>query len=255
MKVSVITATNNSEETIEDCIKSLFAQVYSNIEFIIIDNNSTDSTLKIIERYKIKNKSIKLISESDNGLYDALNKGIRYASGDIIGFLHSDDLYHDCFSVLDVVSYFRDNKSDGVFGDLHYVNKENTNKVIRLWKSCEFQPEFLKRGWMPAHPTLFLKKHVYDKHGEFNTSFKISADYDFMLRILKDKTLEFGYLPRVITKMRLGGASNRSIKNIIQKTREDYKAVSSNNIGGWFSILLKNISKIKQFKFTTILFV
>jgi glycosyltransferase len=250
MKVSVITATNNSEETIEDCIKSLLAQVYSNIEFIIIDNNSTDSTLKIIERYKLKNKSIKLISESDNGLYDALNKGIRYASGDIIGFLHSDDFYHDCFSVFDVVSYFRDNKSDGVFGDLQYVNKENTNKVIRLWKSCEFQPELLKRGWMPAHPTLFLKKHVYDKHGEFNTSFKISADYDFMLRILKDKTLEFGYLPRVITKMRVGGASNRNIKNIIQKTREDYKAVSSNNIGGWFSILLKNISKIKQFKFT-----
>ena len=248
MKVSIITATNNSEKTIEDCIKSLLAQVYLNIEFIIIDNNSTDSTLKIIERYMLKNKSIKLISESDNGLYDALNKGVRYASGDIIGFLHSDDFYYDCYSVFDVVNYFRDNKSDGVFGDLQYVNKENTNKVIRLWKSCEFEPKLLKRGWMPAHPTLFLKKHVYVKHGYFNISFKISADYDFMLRVLKDKTLEFGYLPRVITKMRVGGASNRSLKNIIQKTREDYKSVRSNNIGGWFSILLKNILKIKQFK-------
>ena len=250
MKVSIITATNNSEKTIEDCIKSLIGQVYMNIEFIIIDNNSTDSTLKIIERYKLKNKSIKLISESDNGLYDALNKGVSYASGDIIGFLHSDDLYFDCYSIFDVVSFLRDNKSDGVYGDLQYVNKENTDKVIRLWKSRVYHSKLLKMGWMPAHPTLFLKKHVYEKHGGFETSYKISADYDFMLRILKDKTLEFGYLPIVITKMRVGGASNRSLKNIIQKTREDYKVVSSNNIGGWFSILLKNISKIKQFIIT-----
>ena len=250
MKVSIITATNNSEKTIEDCIKSLIGQVYMNIEFIIIDNNSTDSTLKIIERYKLKNRSIKLISESDNGLYDALNKGVSYASGDIIGFLHSDDLYFDCYSIFDVVSFLRDNKSDGVYGDLQYVNKENTDKVIRLWKSRVYHSKLLKMGWMPAHPTLFLKKHVYEKHGGFETSYKISADYDFMLRILKDKTLEFGYLPIVITKMRVGGASNRSLKNIIQKTREDYKVVSSNNIGGWFSILLKNISKIKQFIIT-----
>ena len=250
MKVSIITATNNSEKTIEDCIKSLIGQVYMNIEFIIIDNNSTDSTLKIIERYKLKNKSIKLISESDNGLYDALNKGVSYASGDIIGFLHSDDLYFDCYSIFDVVSFFRDNKFDGVYGNLQYVNKENTDKVVRLWKSRVYHSKLLKMGWMPAHPTLFLKKHVYEKHGGFETSYKISADYDFMLRILKDKILEFGYLPIVITKMRVGGASNRSLKNIIQKTREDYKVVSSNSIGGWFSILLKNISKIKQFIIT-----
>ena len=248
MKVSIITATNNSEETIEDCIKSLIGQVYLNIEFIIIDNNSTDSTLKIIEKYKLKNTRIKLISESDNGLYDALNKGVSNASGEIIGFLHSDDIYFDSYSIFDVVNFFRDSKSDGVFGDLEYVDKENTNKIIRLWKSCNFNREFLKMGWMPAHPTLFLRKSVYDKHGEFNRSFKISADYDFMLRILKDKTLKFGYLPRVITKMRVGGASNRSFKNIIQKTMEDYKAITSNDIGGWFSIVLKNISKIKQFK-------
>jgi glycosyltransferase involved in cell wall biosynthesis len=247
MKVSIITATNNSEKTIEDCIKSLIGQVYMNIEFIIIDNNSTDLTLNIIDRYKLNNNNIKLISESDKGLYDALNKGISYACGDIVGFLHSDDVFYDCYSIFDVVSFFRDKKSDGVFGDLQYVNKENTNKIIRLWKSCEFQPELLKKGWMPAHPTLFLRKHVYDKHLEFNRSFKISADYDFMLRILKDKTLNFGYLPRVITKMRVGGASNRSIKNIIKKSKEDYRAIRSNNIGGVITLLLKNTSKIKQF--------
>ena len=250
MKVSIITATNNSEKTIEDCIKSLLSQVYLNIEFIIIDNNSTDLTLKIIERYKLKNKSIRLISEPDSGLYDALNKGIGYASGEIIGFLHSDDLYFDCYSVFDVVNYFRDNKFDGVYGDLQYVNKENTNKIVRFWKSFEFRPELLKMGWMPAHPTLFLRKNVYDKFGKFDTSYKISADYDFILRILKNQNLEFGYLTKVITKMRVGGVSNRNLKNIIQKTREDYRAVKTNNIGGWFSILLKNISKIKQFNLT-----
>lgn len=250
MKVSIITATNNSEKTIEDCIKSLIGQVYMNIEFIIIDNNSIDSTLNIISQYKLKNKSIKLISESDNGLYDALNKGIGYASGEIIGFLHSDDLYFDCYSVFDVVNYFRDNKFDGVYGDLQYVNKDNTNKIVRFWKSFEFRPELLKMGWMPAHPTLFLRKNVYDKFGKFDTSYKISADYDFILRILKDQNLKFGYLPKVITKMRIGGVSNRNLKNIMQKTREDYRAVKTNNIGGWFSILLKNISKIKQFNLT-----
>jgi glycosyltransferase involved in cell wall biosynthesis len=250
MKVSIITATNNSEKTIEDCIKSLIEQVYVNVEFIIIDNNSTDSTLAIIEKYQLKNESIKLISESDNGIYDALNKGVSHASGEIIGFLHSDDLYFDCYTILDVVGFFNDNKYDGVYGDLQYVNKENTDKVIRLWKSNVFHSKLLKMGWMPAHPTLFLKKQVYQKHGEFQTSYKISADYDFTLRILKDTTLKFGYMPKCITKMRVGGASNRSIKNIIQKTREDYKVVSSNNVGGWFSVVLKNISKIKQFKLT-----
>lgn len=250
MKVSIITATHNSESTIEACIKSLMSQVYRNLEFIIIDNNSTDLTLNIISQYKLKNKSIKLISESDNGLYDALNKGIRYASGEIIGFLHSDDLFFDSYSVFDVVNYFRDNKFDGVYGDLQYVNNEDTNKVIRLWKSRVFHSKLLKKGWMPPHPTLFLKKSVYDKYGEFDTSYKISADYDFILRILKDQNLEFGYLPKVITKMRVGGVSNRNLKNIIQKTREDYKAARTNNIGGWFSIVLKNISKIKQFKLT-----
>lgn len=144
MKVSIITATNNSEKTIEDCIKSLIRQVYMNIEFIIIDNNSKDLTLNIIDKYKQKNDSIKLISESDKGLYDALNKGISYASGDIIGFLHSDDIFYDCYCVFDVVNFFRDKKFDGVYGDLQYVNKENINKIIRLWKSCEFQSKLLK---------------------------------------------------------------------------------------------------------------
>ena len=247
MKVSVITATNNSEKTIKDCLKSLTSQVYQNIEFIIVDNVSTDMTIDIVTSFKLKNNSIKLISDPDRGIYDALNKGVSYASGDIIGFLHSDDIYYDCFSILNIVNLFREKETDGVFGDLQYVNKQDIKKIVRFWKSSAFNSSLLKKGWMPAHPTLFLKKEVYKKHGKFNLSFKISADYDFMLRIFKDDSLRFTYLTKVITKMRVGGARNRSVKNIIQKTKEDYRAVRSNNIGGWYLIFLKNVSKVRQF--------
>ena len=247
MKVSIITATNNSEKTIKNCLESLMSQVYQNIEFIIVDNASTDMTIDLVTSFKLKNNRIKLISDPDKGIYDALNKGVSYASGDIIGFLHSDDIYYDCFSIFNIVNLFREKVTDGVFGDLQYVNKLDTKKIVRFWKSTDFNSSLLKNGWMPPHPTLFLKKKVYEKHGEFNLSFKISADYDFMLRILKDDSLKFTYLPNVITKMRVGGASNRSVKNIIQKTKEDYRAVRSNNIGGWFTVFIKNISKINQF--------
>jgi len=222
-------------------------QDYGSIEYIIIDGQSTDSSIDIVNDFQTSYPYIKVVSENDDGIYDALNKGLAIATGDVIGFLHSDDLFPSSTIISELASKINNDNLDGIYGDLQYVNKENTNKIIRLWKSCEFKLELLKKGWMPAHPTLFLKKHVYYKHGEFNTSYKISADYDFMLRILKDKTLKFGYLPRVITKMRVGGASNRSFKNIIRKTKEDYNAVCSNNVGGWFSIFLKNTTKLRQF--------
>jgi glycosyltransferase involved in cell wall biosynthesis len=222
-------------------------QDYESIEYIIIDGQSIDSTMDIVNNFQASYSYIKVISENDKGIYDALNKGLAIATGDVIGFLHSDDLFPSDTIISELALKINNDNLDGVYGDLQYVKKENTNKIIRIWKSCEFKLELLKKGWMPAHPTLFLKKHIYDKYGEFNTSYKISADYDFMLRILKDKTLKFGYLPRVITKMRVGGASNRSFKNIIRKTKEDYQAVCSNNVGGWFSIFLKNASKLRQF--------
>lgn len=146
-----------------------------------------------------------------------------------------------------LVNQFKKEDLHGVYGDLLYVDRNDIGSVIRFWKSNLFNASLLKKGWMPAHPTLFLKKEVYQKHGLFNVNYKIAADYDFMLRILKDDSLKFGYLPQVITKMRVGGTSNRSIKNIIQKTKEDYRAVRSNNIGGWLVVFRKNISKLKQF--------
>ena len=246
MKVSIITACYNSSANILDCIESVNNQTYLDIEHIFIDGLSSDKTIDIIKSNSKRNPVI--LSENDKGIYYALNKGLSIVSGDIIGFVHSDDLISSSSIIFEIVKKIKLESVDGLYGDLNYVDKMNTNKVIRFWKSRNFKHEFLKRGWMPAHPTFFLKNEVYKKHGLFDLSYRIAADYDFMLRVLKDHTLKFGYLPKVITIMRVGGASNVSLKNIIQKTKEDYRAIRSNKIGGWFSILLKNFSKIKQFK-------
>lgn len=247
MKVSIITATSNSESTIKKCLDSLTSQTYLNIELIIIDNKSNDLTLEIIENYRKINKNIQVISESDYGIYDALNKGLKIATGDIIGLLHSDDFFYDTHTIFDIVQLFRDHNYDGVYGDLEYIDRQDTSRVIRLWRSCEFKPHLLKFGWMPPHPTLFLKKEVYKKFGDFNLSYKISSDYDFILRIFKDNILKIFYLPQTITKMRMGGVSNKGLENILKKTKEDYFIIRSNKVGNWLSLVLKNISKVRQF--------
>lgn len=247
MKVSLITATYNSAQTIENCIMSVFKQSYKDIEYIIIDGQSEDETLEIIKSKKEKYMDFVIVSEKDRGIYDALNKGIKKATGDIIGFVHSDDFLAHESTIEAIVDTFLKYKVDGVYGDLHYVSINNTSKVVRNWESQPFEYKFLKQGWMPPHPTLYLKKSIYDTYGTFDLNYKIAADYDFILRIFKQKHLKFHYLPETIVKMRIGGASNRSIKNIIQKTNEDYQALRSNHLGNRITILLKNLSKIKQF--------
>ena len=236
MKISIITATYNSEATLKSCMISVLHQSYKNIEYVIIDGNSTDKTLELIKQHQLQFPQIefKILSEPDNGIYDALNKGVKLTTGEVIGFVHSDDVLANNQIISTLANQFKNENIDGIYGDLQYVDKNNLDKVIRYWKSCVFNSSLLKKGWMPAHPTLFLKKEVYKKHGKFNLNYNISADYDFILRIFKDDSLKFTYLPKVITKMRVGGASNRSIKNIIKKIKEDYHAVCSNNIGGWF---------------------
>ena len=245
LKFSIITVCYNSSKTIIDTIKSVNNQTYKNIEHIFIDGLSSDNTLEIIKRNSKRDNLI--ISEKDNGLYDAINKGIKNASGDVVGILHSDDLFPSTDIILDLATIFQEENLDVIYGDLQYVNKKNSNKIVRFWKSCKFSPKLLRKGWMPPHPTLFLKTNIYEKHGFFDLTYKISADYDFMLRVFKDSEIKFGYLPKVITKMRTGGASNRSLKNIFIKSKEDYRAIKSNNIGNFITLLKKNISKLKQF--------
>ena len=247
MKISIITATFNRAHFIESCILSILRQDVNNVELIIIDGLSTDSTSEKIKPLIEKNKNIKFYSETDLGIYDALNKGIDKANGEIIGFLHSDDLFYDSEILKKIIDNFKKFELDGIYGDLEYVEKINTKKVVRYWESCTFRNNLLREGWTPPHPTLFLKKSIYKKHGKFDLNFKISADYDFMLRIFKDDTLNLKYFPQVITRMRVGGISNKNIKNILIKTLEDYKAIRKNKIGSVGTLLRKNTSKIKQF--------
>lgn len=245
LNVSIITVCYNSAKTIVDTIRSVNTQTYPNIEHIFVDGLSLDNTVELIRLNSNRNNLI--ISEKDEGLYDAINKGISNAGGDVIGILHSDDFFNSPDIILDLVTKIQKENLDAIYGDLKYVNETNTNKTVRYWKSCEFTPRLIKKGWMPAHPTLFLKKEVFKTHGLYDLKFTISSDYDFMLRVLKDDTIKLGYLPRVITNMRIGGASNKNLKNITIKMIEDYRAIRKNKIGGLFTLILKNTSKIKQF--------
>ena len=246
LKISIIVATYNSSKTIRSCLDSIFNQNYSNIEINLIDGKSSDNTLDIVKNYNRK-IPIKIISEEDNGIYDALNKGIYSSVGDVIGFVHSDDILASSTIFSEIIKKISLENFDGVYGDLQYVDFDKTDKVIRNWKSCDFNDKLLKRGWMPAHPTFFLKRGVYDKHGGFNLNYSISSDYDFMIRVLNDNNLKFCYLPRVISKMRVGGSSNRSLKNIFKNSREDYIIIKKNKVGNFITLVRKNLLKINQY--------
>lgn len=245
MKISVITAVYNNESTIEDAIQSVLSQTHDDIEYILIDGESTDSTYRIIDKYKDKIDTI--VSEPDGGIYDALNKGIDKATGEVVCFLHSDDIYEDENVIKKVNELFETNPVDSVYGDLVYVKKTDVNTVVRYWKSGKFSYKKLKKGWMPPHPTFFVKKEVYKQYGNFDTSFRIAADYDIVLRFLGVHKISTVYIPEVLIKMRVGGESNKSLANLKKKTSEDIKALRKNNIGGYITILRKNLSKISQF--------
>jgi len=245
LKISIITAVYNNKNYIADCIESVISQSYQEIEHIVIDGGSTDGTKEILENYRLR--VTHYISEPDNGMYDAINKGISLASGDIIGLLHSDDLFADKNVIADIAATFIKRSADGVFGNLLYVDRSNILNIVRYWKSSPFIIKNLKKGWMPPHPTLFLKKDIVNKIGFYNTKYKIAADYDFMLRALTTPGLRFEYIPSVITHMRTGGASNKSVKNMILKSWEDYIILRRNKVGGFSALFLKNFSKLGQF--------
>lgn len=245
MKISIITAAYNNQATITDAINSVLTQQDVDLELIVIDGGSTDGTLDILRKYS---KSLTIfVSEPDQGIYDALNKGINLAQGDIIGFLHSDDLLANDQVLNRIASAFADPTVDAVYGDLLYVTQQNTDKVVRYWRSGDFTPKKLKKGWMPPHPTFYVRSKIYKQFGTFDLSYKIAADYDCILRFLGRGAIRCHYIPEILIKMRVGGVSNRSLKNIIQKSLEDYKALRSNKVGGVGTLLLKNILKIRQF--------
>jgi glycosyltransferase involved in cell wall biosynthesis len=245
MKISVITAVRNNRDTIAAALDSVLAQSHPDIELVVIDGASTDGTLEVLQQYAPRLQV--LISEPDRGIYDALNKGLAHASGDVVGFLHADDFLADRSILAVIAATFADDTLDGVYGDLQYVSKSQPDRIVRQWRSRPFQPVLLARGWMPPHPTLYLRREIYRRFGGFDTSYHIAADYDFMLRILCSGELRLHYLPQVLVRMRTGGASNRSLRNLLHKSREDWRAIRRHRVGGLRTLLAKNLSKLPQF--------
>lgn len=246
MKISIITASFNNADTIADTIESVLAQDYSDVEYIIVDGGSTDDTMKIVE--ESKSKISKVVSEKDDGIYFALNKGIELATGDVVAFLHADDIFADSKVISKVMQLFNDKNVESVYGDLHYVDRVDTKKIIRNWRSGVYSHGLFLKGWMPPHPSFFLKKEIYNKFGTFNTSFRSAADYELMLRMLHKNKISTAYLPEVIVKMRVGGVSNASMKNRVKANREDKRAWEVNGLKpGLLTLIRKPLSKIKQF--------
>lgn len=244
MKVSVITIAYNSAETIEDTIKSVVSQDYPELEYIIIDGGSTDNTLKIIDRYKDHISNI--ISEPDKGIYDAMNKGVANATGELVGILNSDDIYADDKVVTDIVNQLGD--KDAIYADLVYVKRDAIDEVTRYWKSGEYTKGDFVKGWMPPHPTFFVRKRCYDAYGTYDLRLKSAADYECMLRMIHKNNISLAYLPRVITKMRVGGQSNANVNNRVKANQEDRMAWEMNGLKPrFYTLYLKPLRKIGQF--------
>lgn len=245
MKISLITISYNSESSIRDTIESVLMQDYDDIEYIVVDGNSKDRTMEIVGSYG--NRISKTVSEPDKGLYDALNKGIGMASGDVVGFIHSDDILAGPGIISLIARTFEEQNTDSVYGDLIYVYKNDTSRVLRYWKAGKFSRSRIKNGWMPPHPSFYVKREVYEKYGGFDISFRIAADYDSILRFLGKQKITTAYIPEVLVKMRVGGESNKSLKNIIRKSKEDIRAMRKNGFSPFPAIIIKNVSKIHQF--------
>lgn len=245
MKVSIITITYNSESTLIDTIDSVLNQTYKDIEYIIVDGGSTDSTVSIVHSYK--DKIAKFVSEKDNGLYDALNKGISMATGDVVGIIHSDDFYTSRHTIENIVHLFKADHADAVYADLFYVDKHDTDKIFRKWKSGHYKHGMFLNGWMPPHPTFFVKRWVYETYGSFNLDLVSAADYELMLRFIHKHKIKLAYLPEFIIKMRVGGKSNVSLKNRIRANNEDRKAWRINGLKPrFYTLYAKPLRKIIQ---------
>jgi len=244
-KVSIITITYNSAKTLPNTLHSVQTQTFRNIEHILIDGGSTDGTKELINRYRTHLAAF--VSEPDNGIYDAINKGIRLATGDIIGILNSDDVLADPTTIETIVRNMEEAEADVAYGDLLYcTDTSDKNTVVRYWRSNIFNPKTLKFGWMCPHPTLYVRKEVYEQVGNYETAFHISADYDFILRVFS-RNYRSVYIPNVLVRMTTGGVSNRNLRTIVRKSREDYQALRRNHIGGFCSLILKNLRKVYQF--------
>lgn len=227
-KVSIITASFNSERTIGETFLSLSVQTHPQVEHILVDGGSSDSTVAIAKAQG--NRLTKLVSEADSGIYDAMNKGVNLATGDIVGTLNADDVYADNQVLKKVVDVFSDSKVDVCYGDLVYVAPGDVNKILRVWKASDYSQGLFLSGWVPPHPTFFVRRSIYEKHGGFDLAFPLAADFELMLRFLHCLRLKSVYIPHTLVKMRLGGATNKNLKNIFNQNGEIFRAGRKNNV-------------------------
>ena len=228
MDISIITVSYNAARTIEESILSVVAQEHVSIEHIIIDGGSTDGTRVAIEKHR--NSLAHVVVEPDNGVYDAMNKGIRLASGDIIGILNADDVYYNNTCLQKVIDAFTEFDTDAVFGDLVYVKPNNPNKIVRYYRSDMFSVEKFARGCMPAHPTFFVRRECYDKYGLFSTDYRIAADFELLVRFLFKNKISYHYIPDILVKMRTGGISTRNLKSNLILNKEIVRACRANGL-------------------------
>lgn len=246
MKFSIITVVRNGAGTIQGALKSVASQRDCTVEHIVIDGGSTDGTLALVDGFRDRLGPV--ISEPDNGLYDAMNKGLRLATADLVGFLNADDVYADAEVLRDVGRCFEDSSVEGVYGDLIYVSASDPERVVRYWRSGEYRPGRFRSGWMPAHPTLFVRRHVYERFGGFDLSFRLQSDFDLTMRLLEVHRIKAVYLPRILVRMRLGGATNRSVANVIRGNVEAYRACRKNAVRvSPLFIIRKILSRVPQF--------
>jgi len=252
MKISLITVTYNSEKTLKDTIQSVLLQEFNDIEYIIVDGISSDNTLNIIkENLNQNSRYLKYFSEKDNGLYDAMNKGIRMATGDIIGIINSDDFYHRTDLISNVVKVFKDEEVQAIYGDVRFVKPNNLEKTVRYYSSKNFSPKRFRYGFMPAHPTFFTYRKYFEEFGYYKTDYKIAADFELLVRFLYVHRLNAKYIPLDFMKMRTGGTSTASLKSNIILNKEIVRACKENGIWTCLPLLLfKYCIKIFEFVFT-----
>jgi len=248
MKISIITATFNSIKNIEDCVNSVRKQSYDNIEHIIVDGASKDNTVPFLKSKF--NKFTKIVSEEDNGIYDAMNKGVKLANGDLIAFLNSDDFYANDNVVAKIVNLFKNEPSiDACYSDLIYIDKVNILKTIRYLKSCEFKPGLFLKGWCPPHPTFIARRSVFKRYGDFDLNYPLASDFDLMMRFLEIHRIKSMYIPEVWVHMRIGGVTNKNLKNILQQNLEILNSFKKNGLSlNVFRFFFnKIISRFNQF--------
>lgn len=246
-KVSLITVVFNNEATIADTIRSVAAQTYGNVEYLIIDGQSSDGTLARIRAHG--GVVTHLVSEPDRGIYDAMNKGIALASGEIIGFINADDFYASAEVLARVAAAFEDPDVDACYGDLCYVKQHDTSAVVRYWRSSGFHPRAFESGWCPPHPTFFVRREIYERFGSFDLSYRIAADVELMMRFLEVHRVRAKYIPTVLVKMRMGGTTNRSLTNIVKQNGEILRALRQHGLRASVVRLLGNkmVSRGLQF--------